>query len=181
MSQLPYSESGQGYRRRLPGIRTNRAGGFSKMVTIDDEITVTRDSTLFVGRDKTSGKLVMVDGDNTDNRIMGYMATGKFESDKIAKQPFEIDFDQFNLKPGQEYPVWNNPGMEFVIQIDGADNAARDAKAATLKVGQLFDLFVDTDGTQKMDSSKAGVQLMFLGALGGGFVAVSIDAKSASV
>ena len=177
---LPYSEAGQGYRRRLPGIRSNKAGGFSKMVKLDTDMTVTRDSTVFVGRDKTTNDLVMVDGDNTGDLVLGFLATGKFES-HLTPGAFPIDYDDFNLKAGDEYPLWNNPGMEFSIMIEGATPAERDAAAAACKYGSLYSVFIDTDGTQKLRSSVAGTQFMFLADLGGGFVSVSIAAGAAAV
>lgn len=179
MSTLPYSESAAGYRKRLPGIYGSKGEGFSIMVTLDQDITLTHESTCFIGRATTGGKIVRVDADNTGGKIMGYLSTGKFENSLIpngVQKP--IDFDQYNLKVGQEYAMFNNPGTQFAVMVDGADDAARKTNAATLKMGATYDLFVDTDGTQKVKITAAGTQLVGIRDLGAGWVLVEISSAA---
>ena len=179
MSNTPYSESAAGFRNRLPGIYGSKGEGFSLMLELDQDITTTHYSTCFVGRATTGGKIVRVDADNTGGKIMGYLSTGKFENSLIpngVQKP--IDFDQYHLKAGQEYALFSNPGMQFAVMVDGADAATRKANAAALKVGATYDLFVDTDGAQKVKVTAAGTQLVGIRDLGAGWVLVEISSAA---
>ena len=60
----------------------------------------------------------------------------------------------------------------------GADEAARKTNAATLKIGATYDLFVDTDGTQKVKVTAAGTQLVGIRDLGAGWVLVEISSAA---
>ena len=192
-----YSESAMGYRRQLPGIHSIKAEGFSQMIEVDAEIEVPRDSTSFVGRAGGTGDLVLVNGNNTGGRILGYLDAGKFESDKnIANLRKLENYDSFTLKVGEIYPLWNNPGCQYRIQIAATAAATasvqEDGDAETnpnaellalrkaqqeaidkLKVGATYDLVVN-DGVQQLDGSKAGTQMLFIEDAGGGYVVVEI-------
>lgn len=129
-----YSESAMGYRRQLPGIHSIKSEGFSQMIELDAEIKVPRDSTSFVGRSGGTGDLVLVNGNNTGGRILGYLDAGKFESDmNIANLRKLENYDSFTLKKGEIYPLWSNAGCQYRIQIaaSAASGASTVAEGTT--------------------------------------------------
>ena len=147
-SMKQYHEYAAGYRQALPGIASNNGEGFCHWITLTADITIPRMSGGFIGL--ASGKHALVNAANTGGTILGWLDAQKFEHSELGRAK---DPHMFALKTGDQLALWNNPGMEYRIKVNGTDKADAIKKAAALVVGQTYGLKVDSAGNQVLDST----------------------------
>lgn len=145
---MPYTEYSKGFRNAIPGIANFNGDGFSRWITLDQDLTIPRYSACFVGVATTGGKITLVSAANTGGKVLGWLQAQKFEDTDIAG-PTETG--KVVHKSGSKLALFGNAEMEFTIRVDGANLDAIKASIASMKLGSAYGVKVNANGEQVLD------------------------------